>query len=118
MGDYEIYESLQAGESYERLWEEHSLPKENEEKWIYLRDRNTLETFRAKVVVSKNPSDTEGWDKLWIRKQGVRTPILWGYVKILEREEEEEVVPTKGTKEFIKMKPVEGDLLRSMLEEE
>lgn len=117
MEDYEIYVSDKSFKGFEVLADTHFLPEDGEEAWVYLRDKKTLETFKAKVTVSKNPQDTKGWDRLWLRKHGTESkkPEFWGYVKILEREEEEEVTPTtKG----MKLRPIDGDVLRSLLREE
>lgn len=90
------------------------IAKENKETQLRLMDGITREIFDAKVIISRQK--IEDGEELEVVKGDVgetRYPGTW-YVKVLEREEEEdEITITKGKR----LGQRRGYMLKSMLEE-
>ena len=76
-----------------------------------LMDAESRDQFRAKIIVSQSPQ--EGYDKLLIQVRGSYIPEEW-YVKILERQEEDEEVTVFQS---MKLGERRGYMLRSMMSE-
>lgn len=76
-----------------------------------LQDEETREQFEAKFEVSRSPQ--EGWDKLNIQLKSAFIDEDW-FVKIIEREEEDEEVTYFESK---RLGARRGHMLRSMLAE-
>jgi len=75
-------------------------------------DEDTQEQFQAKIIISGSPE--EGYDELVIQERGGYIKGKW-YVKILEREEEEEEITVF---ESMRLGDRRGYMLRSMMAEE
>jgi len=77
-------------------------------------DEETQETFQAKIMISQSPR--EGYDELVLQARGSFIPGQW-YLKIVEREEEEESEPVTVF-EAKRLGERKGYMLRSMMAEE
>lgn len=81
---------VMAGRQFSVLLVEDLEKKANQEIEVELRDPTTAENFRAQVILSPNPDDLPGSDKLWlVSTQGKVRDSPWA-VRILARIEEEE----------------------------
>ncbi len=76
-------------------------------------DEDTRGQFKAKIMISASPQ--EGYDELVIQERGGYLPGKW-YIKVLEREEEEEEGITVF--ESMKLGDRRGYMLRSMMAED
>jgi hypothetical protein len=91
-------------------------PPLDQEVKVELRDPHTFEKFIAKVIISKDLTNLNNPDTLWLFSTFGRKPNPY-YVKILEKEEEEfpEVKPLPARK--LSLGERKGKMLIEMLKE-
>lgn len=87
-----------------------------EEAVIELRDPATMESFKARVVISSKLKDLPGADTLWLIRTSGRFSEPWA-VKIIERIQEEEPEVTALPRRRLSLAERKGSILSELLKQ-